>query len=122
MTSRTRFTLAAVPLLIAAPLLSACGGSANAAHDACMGEAAVQAAAIDGVDSSTYEGDYDLMALCDSLVEAYPDDSGRVVHAVGCVADYVEDNITDGVFSEAYRSGSTAADLMDDPMSVGVCL
>ena len=87
MTSRTRtLTLA---LLLIAPALAACGGSADAAHDACMGEAASQAASIDGVDSSTYAGDYDLASLCDQLVGEYPDDEGRVAHVVECAADEV---------------------------------
>lgn len=119
-----RRALAALALSFAAiPLLSACGGAASAAHDSCMGEAASQAASIEGVGASEYEGDYDLMGLCDDLVEAFEGNEGRVVHAVGCVADYVESNIKgDGVFSSAYRDGSTVPDLMDDPFSTGSCV
>lgn len=88
-----------------------------------MGEAATQAASIEGGEASNFEGDYDLMGLCDDLVEAFEGDEGRVVHAVGCVADYVESNIKgDGVFSSAYRDGSTVPDLMDDPFSTGSCV
>ena len=105
------------------PLLAACGGAAGAAHDSCMGEAASQAGSIEGVGASEFEGDYDLMGLCDELVGAFEGDEGRVVHAVGCVADYVESNIEgDGVFSSAYRDGSTVPDLMDDPFSIGACV
>lgn len=121
MTYRTRVLTAAL-FITAAPLLAACGGSADAAHDACMGEAASKAGQIEAVDASIYEGDYELMGLCDSLVEAYPDDEGRVLHAVGCVADYVEGHIQDGVFEEAYRSGTSASELMNDPFSIGVCV
>lgn len=142
MTFRTR-ALAAALLLTAAPLLAACGGSSDAgapldeqvttqapvpvqavdpAHDACMGEAATQAATIEGVDPSTLEGDYELMGLCDELVWAYPDDEGRVVHAVGCVAEYVEGHIKDGVFEAAYADGTQVPELMNDPFSIGVCV
>ena len=107
-------------LAMSAPLLSACG-STDAAHDACMAASAERAAKIDGGAASDYAGDYDLMGLCDDLVGAYPDDEGRVVHAVGCVADYVEANL-DNVFQAARADGATAADLMDDPMSISVCL
>src|SRR5690606_30914551 len=118
MTSRTRLALA-VPLLLIAPALAACGGSANAAHDACMGEAASQAAAIDGVDSSTYEGDYDLMSLCDTLVGEYPDDEGRVLHVVGCIGDYV-DRMSRPDAPIEWAGDPSAASKMSDPMSVGV--
>lgn len=75
-------------MLVAAPALAACGGSANAAHDACMVEATQQAASVDGADPADYEGDYDLMGLCDQLVGEYEDD-GRVAHVVECAADEV---------------------------------
>ena len=118
--SRPRVVAAAL-VFAAAPLLSACGGSANAAHDACMGEAATKAAQVEGVDPSTYEGDYDLMSLCDELVGMY-EDEGRVVHVVGCIADHVGGEIRDGgSFSLAYGDGKTVPDLMDDPFSIGVC-
>jgi len=86
-----------------------------------MGEAAAQAAQIEGVDPSTHEGDYDLMGLCDELVGMY-DDEGRVVHTVGCIADYVGENITEGgVYVSARQDGTTIPDLMDDPFSVSAC-
>lgn len=121
MTLTRTHALAASLALVAAPALVACGGSANAAHDACMGEAAAQAAQIEGVDPSTHEGDYDLMGLCDELVGMY-DDEGRVVHTVGCIADYVGENITEGgVYVSARQDGTTIPDLMDDPFSVSAC-
>ena len=107
-------------LLMSAPLLSACG-STDAAHDACMAASAERAAKIDGGAASAYEGDYELMGLCDDLVGAYPGDEGQVLHGVGCVAGYVESNL-EGVYSQARADGVTAPSLMADPMSVGVCL
>ena len=107
-------------LVTSAPLLSACG-STDTAHDACMAASAERAARIDGGAASDYAGDYDLVGLCDDLVGAYPDDEGRVLHGVGCVADYMESNL-EGVYSQARADGVTAPSLMADPMSISVCL
>lgn len=115
---------AALALTFAAiPLLAACGGAASAAHDSCMGEASSQAGSIEGVGASEFEGDYDLMDLCDELVEHYEGDEGRILHAVECIGERVESGIEgDGIFSSAYSDGTTVPDLMDDPFSTGACL
>ena len=120
MTSRTRFALATVPLLITAPALVACGGGVDAAHESCMGVASSEAARVDGVDASEYAGDYDLMSLCDELTAQY-EDEGRVAHVVGCIGDYVERMSRPDAPIE-WAGDPTTASKMADPMSVSVCL
>lgn len=109
----------ALALLLVAPALVACGGGASAAHDACMGEAASEAARVDGVDASAYEGDYDLMGLCDDLTAQF-EDEGRVAHVVGCIGEYVERMSRPD--SPIYWEGNpSTVEKMADPMTVSTC-
>lgn len=80
----------------------------------------MQAAQVDGVDPSTYEGDYELMALCDDLTGEY-DDEGRVSHVLGCIGDYVA-RMSEPDAPIEWAGDPTAAEKMNDPMSVGVCV